>query len=80
MWRRVRDRPLPGWQPYGLRGRGIGTQLLDFVDRELASRSIEGLKIAVMVGNDDAQRLYERRGLRPAEIVLYRVAAGGGTA
>lgn len=58
-----------------LRGRGIGTQLLDFVDRELASRSIEGLKIAVMVGNEEAQRLYERRGLRPAEVVLYRLAA-----
>jgi hypothetical protein len=25
-----------------------------------------------MLGNTDAQRLYERRGLRPAEIVLYR--------
>lgn len=60
-----------------LRGRGIGTQLLDVVDRELAIRSIEGLKIAVMVGNDDAQRLYERRGLRPAEVVLYRLAASG---
>lgn len=56
----------------GRRGRGIGTQLLDFVDRELESRSIRDLKIAVMVGNDDARRLYERRGLRPAETVLYR--------
>lgn len=55
-----------------LRGRGIGSQLLDFVDRELESRSIRDLKIAVMVGNTDAQRLYERRGLRPAETVLYR--------
>ncbi len=55
-----------------LRGRGIGTQLMDFVDRELAERSIYDLKIAVMAGNVDAQRLYERRGLRPAEIVLYR--------
>ena len=33
-----------------LRGRGIGTQLLDFVDRELARRSIDDLKVAVMVG------------------------------
>jgi ribosomal protein S18 acetylase RimI-like enzyme len=56
----------------GLRGHGIGTQLLDFVDRELERRSIRDLKIAVMVGNTDAQRLYERRGLRPAETVLYR--------
>jgi ribosomal protein S18 acetylase RimI-like enzyme len=55
-----------------LRGRGIGTELLDFVDRELERRSIRDLKVAVMVGNTDAQRLYERRGLRPAETVLYR--------
>jgi ribosomal protein S18 acetylase RimI-like enzyme len=54
------------------RGRGIGTQLLDFVDAELASRGIADLAVAVMVGNSDAQRLYERRGLQPAEIVLYR--------
>jgi ribosomal protein S18 acetylase RimI-like enzyme len=54
------------------RSRGIGTQLLEFVDRELARRSIHDLKVAVMTGNADAQRLYERRGLRPAEVVLYR--------
>jgi len=58
------------------RGRGIGTQLLDFVDLELGRRSIVDLKVAVMAGNTEAQRLYERRGLRPAEIVLYRFGAG----
>ncbi|HJS97050.1 MAG TPA: GNAT family N-acetyltransferase [Solirubrobacteraceae bacterium] len=57
----------PAW-----RGRGIGTLLLDFVDAELASRGIRDLIISVMVGNSGAQRLYERRGLQPAEIVLYR--------
>jgi ribosomal protein S18 acetylase RimI-like enzyme len=55
-----------------LRGRGIGTQLLDFVDRELASRSIGGLEVAVMSGNDAARRFYERRGLREAEVVMFR--------
>lgn len=57
------------------RGRGIGTRLLDFVDRELERRSIRDLKVAVMVGNSAARRLYERRGLRPAETVLYRFGA-----
>jgi len=57
----------PAW-----RGRGIGTLLLDLVDAELASRGIRDLTVAVMVGNSDAQRLYERRGLQPAEIILYR--------
>jgi len=55
-----------------LRGRGLGTRLLDAVDRELASRSIRDLRVAVMVGNSGARRLYERRGFRPAETVLYR--------
>lgn len=55
-----------------LRGNGIGTQLLDFVDEELARREIADLKIAVMAGNEAARRLYERRGLRAAETVLYR--------
>jgi ribosomal protein S18 acetylase RimI-like enzyme len=55
-----------------LRNRGIGTRLLDFVDGELARRSIYDLRVAVMEGNLDARRLYERRGLRPAEVVLYR--------
>lgn len=57
----------PSW-----RGRGIGTTLLDFVDAELASRGIRDLSVAVMIGNSKAQRLDEKRGLRPAEIVLYR--------
>jgi ribosomal protein S18 acetylase RimI-like enzyme len=54
------------------RGQGIGTRLLDFVDAELTSRGLRDLIVSVMLGNADAQRLYERRGLRPAEIVLYR--------
>jgi ribosomal protein S18 acetylase RimI-like enzyme len=58
------------------RGRGIGTQLLDFIDDELARRSIVDLKVAVMAANTDAQRLYERRGARPAEVVLYRFGGG----
>lgn len=56
----------------GWRGQGIGTLLLDFVDAELESRGIRDLIVAVMLGNSVAQRLYERRGLQPAEIVLYR--------
>jgi ribosomal protein S18 acetylase RimI-like enzyme len=54
------------------RGVGVGTGLLDFVDAELGRRGIRDLKVAVMAGNTAAQRLYERRGLRPAEVVLYR--------
>jgi ribosomal protein S18 acetylase RimI-like enzyme len=56
----------------GQRGRGIGTRLLDEVDRELERRGIRDLKISVLAGNERAQRLYERRGLQVAELVLIR--------
>jgi ribosomal protein S18 acetylase RimI-like enzyme len=54
------------------RGQGIGTQLLDAVDRELEQRAIHDLRISVMAGNERALKLYERRGLRVAELVLFR--------
>jgi ribosomal protein S18 acetylase RimI-like enzyme len=56
----------------GHRSRGIGSLLLDEVDRELERRGIHDLQISVLAGNEAAQRLYERRGLRVAELVLYR--------
>ncbi|MBV9309262.1 MAG: hypothetical protein JOZ73_00430 [Solirubrobacterales bacterium] len=54
----------------------MGSRLLDFVDEELARRSIKDLKVAVIVPNQDAQRVYESRGLRCAEVVLYRFGVG----
>jgi GNAT superfamily N-acetyltransferase len=58
----------------GRRGSGIGTALLDAVDAQLAGRGIHDLMIGVMEGNDGARRLYERRGLVPGWMQLYRVA------
>src|SRR5918911_2240400 len=57
------------------RGQGIGGALLDAVDAELAARGVHDLMIGVMEGNDDARRLYERRGLVPGWLQLYRVRA-----
>ena len=57
------------------RGGGVGSALLDAVDAELASRGIRDLMIGVMEGNDGARRLYERRGLVPGWLQLYRLAA-----
>ena len=59
------------------RGQGIGSALLDAVDAELASRGVHDLMIGVMEGNDGARRLYERRGLVPGWLQLYRVRATG---
>jgi ribosomal protein S18 acetylase RimI-like enzyme len=59
------------------RNRGLGSALLDAVDAELARRGITDLMIGVMEGNDDARRLYERRGLVPGWRQLYRLKAAG---
>jgi ribosomal protein S18 acetylase RimI-like enzyme len=57
-----------------VRGRGIGTRLLDAVDRELEARDVHDLRISVLAGHERARRLYERRGLRVAELILFRFA------
>lgn len=72
--------PFPG--PYGevvtlvvsdaARGSGLGSRLLDAADAELAARGVTDQIIAVMAGNDDAQRLYERRGFTAGEVILFR--------
>lgn len=58
------------------RGRGVGGMLLDAVDAELERRGVHDLMIGVMEGNDAARRLYERRGLVPGWLQLYRVSNG----
>lgn len=55
------------------RGQGLGTRLLDAVDEQLGELGITALFIAVMAGNDDALRFYERRGLYPVITKLMRV-------
>jgi ribosomal protein S18 acetylase RimI-like enzyme len=55
------------------RCRGVGTSLLDALDRRLAELGIVDLTVATMVGNKDAERLYLRRGFQPAEVTLWRL-------
>jgi ribosomal protein S18 acetylase RimI-like enzyme len=57
------------------RGRGIGSLLLDRVDAELAGQGVKDLFVAALVGNDDAIRLYERRGMRPVMTYLAKFDA-----
>jgi GNAT superfamily N-acetyltransferase len=47
------------------RGRGLGGLLMDAVEAELRRRGIEQLSLAVMAGNEPAERFYQRRGLVP---------------
>jgi ribosomal protein S18 acetylase RimI-like enzyme len=60
-----------------MRGQGVGGRLLDGVDAELNRQGIHGVMVSVMVGNADAQRFYERRGLQPGEINLFRYSPPG---
>jgi len=57
------------------RGRGIGTLLLNTVDARLAEIGIRDIFIGVLVGNDDALRFYQRRGLRPVITHMARFQA-----
>lgn len=47
------------------RGDGVGSMLLDAVEERLAQMGIEDMLIGVIATNEDAMRLYERRGARP---------------
>ena len=54
------------------RNTGLGSLLLAEVDAELDRQGITEVLVGLMPGNDDAQRLYERRGFRPRWLVLAR--------
>ena len=47
------------------RGQGLGRRLMDAVFEELRRLDVEEISLAVMEGNDDAWRFYERLKLVP---------------
>src|SRR5688572_9411245 len=47
------------------RGQGLGGRLMDAVFEELRALGVDEITLAVMEGNDDAWRFYERLGLVP---------------
>jgi len=64
---------LPEW-----RGRGVGSALLDAVEERLRKLSVEDMVISVVTTNDDAMRLYRRRGAEPfVTELIQRVSSGG---
>jgi ribosomal protein S18 acetylase RimI-like enzyme len=58
----------------GRRGEGIGSALLEAVERELAAQGLDDVIVGVLPGNVDAIRVYERRGFRPTWMYLSRFA------
>jgi ribosomal protein S18 acetylase RimI-like enzyme len=56
----------------GERKRGIGSALMDELERRLFADGVTDVFVASMHGNDDARRFYERRGYAPFVHVSYR--------
>jgi ribosomal protein S18 acetylase RimI-like enzyme len=54
------------------RGRGLGTELLGRLERELREQGVADVVIGVLPGNEGAVRMYERRGYRPTWMYLSR--------
>ncbi|GAB6861345.1 GNAT family N-acetyltransferase [Haloplanus litoreus] len=54
------------------RGEGVGGALLDAAERELLARGADVVTVEAMADNEDAIRLYERRGYRPHRIAFER--------
>ena len=56
----------PGW-----RGRGVGTELMDAVDKELDRIGVRDLFVGAVATNEGARRFYERRGLLLSLVHFY---------
>ena len=54
------------------RGQGVGTALMDALERELEALGISDFIVGALAGNEDALRLYRGRGFRPTWLYLAR--------
>jgi ribosomal protein S18 acetylase RimI-like enzyme len=54
------------------RGQGVGTALMDALERALEALGISDFIVGALAGNEDALRLYRRRGFRPTWLYLAR--------
>jgi ribosomal protein S18 acetylase RimI-like enzyme len=54
------------------RGSGLGSVLLDRLEAHLRDRGARDLILGALPGNQDAIRLYQRRGYRPTWLYLSR--------
>lgn len=62
-----------------LRRWGIGSLLMEDVERRLAAAGVGFIGLAVIAGNEDALRFYERWGMAPSHVrCLGRTLPGGG--
>lgn len=54
------------------RGSGLGTELMERLERHLTDCGVDDLILGVLPGNRDAIRLYEARGYRPTWLYMSR--------
>jgi ribosomal protein S18 acetylase RimI-like enzyme len=54
------------------RGAGVGTALLDVLEREWDAMGVGDAIVGALAGNEAALRLYRRRGFRPTWLYLSR--------
>jgi ribosomal protein S18 acetylase RimI-like enzyme len=58
----------------GERGSGLGSLLMDAAEQRLAEVGAQDVLLHVMVGNDDARRFYERRGMTATMTTMLKLA------
>jgi len=56
------------------RGSGLGSELLDRLERHLHERGVDDVILGALSGNADALRLYQRRGYQPTWLYLSKFA------
>ena len=56
------------------RGSGLGSLLLEQLERHMHERGVDDLIIGALAGNADAIRLYERRGYQPTWLYLSNLS------
>jgi ribosomal protein S18 acetylase RimI-like enzyme len=54
------------------RGSGLGSEMLRRLEVHLTAQGVQDLILGALAGNNDAIRLYERRGYRPTWLYLSR--------
>lgn len=63
-----------------LRRWGIGSLLMEQLERRLSAAGVNFIGLTVIAGNEDALRLYERWGIAPSHVrCLGRTLPGGGS-
>jgi ribosomal protein S18 acetylase RimI-like enzyme len=56
----------------GVRGEGVGTELMDAAERRLAEEGFEEVVLEAMADNEAARRFYRERGYEPHRVTLSK--------